>query len=78
MNNLNNSSNSVVAMEKKDDRIGIVENHELDRRWIYFLIIECDGCEKDLLALDHKIFISGKTGSELSQSCSYSMSDSSG
>jgi len=78
MNNLTNSSNSVAVVEKKDDIIGTVENNESDRKWIYFLIIECDGCEKDLQALDHKIFISGKTGSELSQSCSYSMSDSSG
>jgi len=32
---------------------------------IYFFVIECDGCEKDLPNNDHKVFVNGKTGSTL-------------
>lgn len=43
---------------------------------IYFFVIECDGCEKDLPTNDHKVFVSGKTKSTISQTFTYSNSDS--
>lgn len=42
---------------------------------IYYLIIECDGCDKEIPTNDHKIYVNGRT-SNLPQSITYSTADS--
>ncbi|EGR33295.1 hypothetical protein IMG5_056740 [Ichthyophthirius multifiliis] len=48
----------------------IYQNQCLDES-VYFLIIECDGLEKEINNLEHKIFICGKSNSELVQAISF-------
>ncbi|EAR87693.2 hypothetical protein TTHERM_00540130 (macronuclear) [Tetrahymena thermophila SB210] len=53
--------------------ISHANNHSASK-YIYYIIIECDGCEKDLQTQDHKIFLSGKT-QNLPQVFTYTMAD---